>query len=1118
LASLDVERLRDALRQLAEGVHALHRSQRLHRDLKPSNVLVSEAGRVVICDFGLVLEILPGHVDRSVGCSLVGTAAYMSPEQAASKRLTTASDWYSVGVMLYEALTCRRPHTGDQERVLWEKQVTAPMSAAKVAPAAPADLASLCDRLLRMDPTLRPTGREILEHLGGSEEAPGLASSLSSPSTPSSQSALFLGRARELESLASAYDAARAGCAVTVLLHGGSGLGKSALLQRFIDERVRENGAVALSGRCYEREAVPYKAVDAVIDELSAFLLGLAREEADALMPGDVATLARLFPVLSRVPSVEEPPVRGFVARDPQELRRRAFTALRALMGSIARRWPVILAIDDLQWGDLDSSQLLAELLRPPGAPPLLFLASYRSDATAGSPLLRTLMQRRDAGQGGVGEVRELALDALPHELARDLATSLLGRSANLRIAEAIARESGGNPFFVGELARYLQQSPSGATGPGDINLDEVLTRRVAALPEDDRALLIAVAVAGRPVALAVAVRACEQAVEARGALAHLRATHMLRSAGGGPEERIEPYHDRFREAIVRSLDPGALGRAHECLARAYQEVGGADPEVLVEHWHGAGQLEKAGRQAAVAADQAAAALAFDRAARLYRLALDFGVLDDAQTRELRIRLGEALGNAGRGAEAAAAYLQAIEGAAAGVALELRRRAGECLLKSGHFERGLDTVRTVLDAVGVAIASGPRSALFSLVRRRAWLRLRGTRYRERNETQVPSEDLVRIDILWSTATGLTMIDNIRGADFQTRHLLLCLRTGEPYRIARGLAMEAAHAAIGGGRTRRRTDRLLAEARALATRIDHPHAIGMVSVCAGSVAMLRGEWRQCLTLCTDAERILRDRCTGVAWELATAQFFAHVAMFFLGDLVARAEKVPQHLREAEDRGDRYAANCARFNLNGVYLAADDLHAARENLVRADDVGGRGFFLDHYYALVSSAQIDLHCGDGVAALARVHEAWPAVARAQLLRVQQVRVDMHSLRARSALCVAGSTRDARRIDAAARDAAGMHRERMPWAAGLAHTLDGVVAALRGQTARATELLATAEQELDACAMRLHAAVARYRRGQLLGAAGQGLVAQATQQMLLMGAKNPARTVALLAPGLPQ
>src|SRR5438046_5860239 len=145
---LDENRLRSALRQLAEGVNRLHELGKLHRDIKPSNVLVTDEGRVVLLDFGLVEDINPDSPETL----LAGTPDYMSPEQGAQSPISKASDWYSVGVILYQALTGRLPFRGRFFEVLLRKKTRAPIQPREINPQVPRDLNELCVRLLRRDP------------------------------------------------------------------------------------------------------------------------------------------------------------------------------------------------------------------------------------------------------------------------------------------------------------------------------------------------------------------------------------------------------------------------------------------------------------------------------------------------------------------------------------------------------------------------------------------------------------------------------------------------------------------------------------------------------------------------------------------------------------------------------------------------------------------------------------------------------------------------------------------------------------------------------------------------------------------------------------------------------
>jgi hypothetical protein len=812
---------------------------------------------------------------------------------------------------------------------------------------------------------------------------------------------------------------------------------------------------------------------------------------------------------------------------DPQELRRRAFAALRELLARLGDRVPLVLTIDDLQWGDLDSVPLLLELLRPPDPPRLLLLGSYRSEERATSPFLQALFAPRDGAVAA--DRRELTVDVLAPPEARQLALDLLGDGPGAAAeAEAIARESWGNPLFLHELVQHARTADRPGRSDGaseDVSLSRVLWERVERLPEESRRLLKVLGVAGRPLRQDLVFQAAEVGPEHRSAPAYRRSARLLRATGNSEAELITTYHDRVRETITAHLSPDELQGCHRRLALVLEQAGQADPEALAQHFLGGGLPDKAVTYFGLAADRAVAALAFDRAAGFYQTILRLLPADHPGRRELRGKLADALANARRGAEAAPEYLAAAEGADAMTALELRRRAAVQYLFSGHLDESRAVLETLLASVGMRIPRTPFRALVSIVYHRFLLWLRGLRFRERAEAELSPEERLRLDTAWSIGLGLSHVDPIIGTEFQTRYLLMAQRAGSPARELRGLAVEVGQSSTGGGRSRRRTEKFLRAARELAEKVRQPYGYGMTWVSEAAAAFMEGCWKEALEQAQRAERILREECVGATPERNEANFYAIRSLEFLGELKELSSRLPALLQDAEDRGDLYAATNLRTRLAYfVSLMNDQPEQAQEELRAAIERWSRhSFFLQHYFEMYAQMDISHYQGDFRGAWEFLAGRWPALARSLLLRVQSARLTIFHLRARSALGLAaepGTEPSPRRqlLRLADRLARRIRREDMGWSNPIALLLRAGVAATRGQAADAQALLGEAEAAFRAADMQLYAAVARRRRGQLLGGPeGKELVQAAERWMLGQAIRNPARWTAMYAPGFP-
>jgi serine/threonine protein kinase len=1103
----DERRLRLALGQLFEALITLHRAGKIHRDVKPSNILITADERLVLLDFGLVMDVDAGDRISRVD-QIVGTADYMAPEQAAARPIGPQADWYAAGVVLYRALTGKLPFTGTSLEVLVAKQRVPPLPAATVAPGVPEDLDALCSALLAIDPAARPSGDDVLARLG---VVPGRESGGATPIRTAGGPPL-VGRKRELALLEQALFDTRSGSAVTVFVRGESGLGKSALVRRFAERMAAQKRAVVLSGRCYERESVPYKSVDGVIDALTDMLLSVA--EPDRYLPRNAALLPQVFPVLRRVQEIADAPLPPQRIADPREQRLRVFAAIRDLLARIAERHPLIVAIDDLQWTDADSMVLLREVLRPPDPPALLLIATVRSGSeppgSTGSPEALALP----------GDVRHLELEPLSPPHARRLARLLMGPCATSRLADtrAIAQEAAGHPLLIDELVRHALAS-GGA--PGHLQLKDALGARINRLDRASRNVLELLAVARAPLCGEVVAQATMlEFADLTRRIRLLAAPNLVRSAGVRRTDPVELYHDRIRQSILSQLSMADQASWHGRLALALESAGGTDPEALAMHWEGAGNRERAARYALAAADRAAAKLAFDNAAELYRRVLALAPIEGTEPRSVKVRLADALTKAGRCAEAGQMYLESADGAPLVEALDLERRAAGQFLMSGRVAHGLATLESVLRRTGMRMPGSPGRALVGFLVERARLALRGLHFVPRDTLAIDARQLVDVDICWAAATGLGLVNVIAGALFQSRLLRLALRAGEARRIGLALGLEIGYAASMGVRARPRIERLLLRARALGERLGDPYIQAWTAAAATVAAFLLGRFQASQRLGEEADTIFRERCVQAASEYDNIRIFRLAALVYLGELVALRDPLARHLEEAESRGDVYTLVHLSSGVQTLpILAQDDPVRAEKMAVDTVSRWSRGaVHLVHFMELQSLVAVDLYRGDGPGAYARVRSRWGALRKALLLSTQYVRTNMLDLRARAALATASARPDGRGTLAARaeRDARRLGRQGTGWARALGKVVTAGAAGVQGPPERALALLLEAEQALAAEQLALHELAVRRRRGALLaGDEGRALVAEADAGLRARGVVAPARLAALLVPG---
>jgi serine/threonine protein kinase len=1109
----DEGRLRSALVGLLEGMLAIHAAGRLHRDIKPSNVMITPEGRVVLLDFGVVGEL--GKGGERVEDMVLGTPAYMAPEQARATHVGPAADFYAMGVMLYEALTGQLPFDGAPEEVLYAKQQGRPRPPGEIVDGVPADLGALCFDLLAPAQQDRPDGAEILDRLRAQRPGVRTTSRSLSPSTTTGSSRAFVGREGELAELRQGLRRASRGETVVTLVSGASGIGKTTLIQRFLKEVAQTPRTLVLSGRCYEREAVPFKGLDSVVDELSRWLSLMPQHELGALLPVHAAELLRVFPVLRGVPALERRAEGRPEAGEPQELRRRAFMALRSLFGAIADDRPLVVHIDDLQWADVDSIALLDQVLHAPGAPAIFLLGSFRSEALGKSQALTEMLALAERLAKGA-HVQRLELSRLGYDDCARLAALSLGDRAESspEIVRRIAEESQGLPLFVSELSTW-QRTAGADEGSGLISLDAVIQGRVDELPTEGRALLEVLCVAGGPLPCSVVDRVIGLQ-ESDALRARLRVAKLTRSVESSERDLVDIYHGRIRDSLLGGLGREQQRALHARLAQALESAGNFDAGALVEHFIAAGDQEGARRHVLPAAEAAERGLAFLRASKLYRQAVELGVSHPRW--QLQRSVGDMLLSAGHGAEAAAAFAEAVHHAPAGERTALRRLAAEHFLKSGGESEGLRLLREALADVKLGYPETTASAVVSLVGNRARLMWRGLRFEPRSNAS--ASELERIDVAFAASSGLAMFDVVRAADFGARHLLLALEGGEPIRICRALAIEASGRAAVDTSGRDGIEGLVRTAESLATRSNDPHAIALARLAAGLVRVFSGEWRAAQSILDAAEQIIRERCRGVHWELANAVAWSMNALILCGELKEAAQRVPEVLREAQERADRFALMHMVYPAAITAIVADDPDTADRIAREFPKFGGEfsdRFTGGHWGSLVSRVSANRYRGRGRLAHSEMEVDFTRIKAAHFLRVHMMRVCTTFERALCALSAAEDGGDQSALfGLTERCAKELLADRPDYAAPMGHHVMGCLMAAKGRPEQALEHLDQAIVGLSRVDMGYLASCAKARRGALAGGeAGIELLKASTDQLVAQGIVNVARCLDMSAPG---
>ncbi len=1068
LRPADPAAIRAIFGQIAAGVHALHDAGVLHRDLKPSNVLVDRSGMVKLLDFGLI-ALLDAPTGRH---GPAGTPDYMAPELYSGRPASPASDWFGLGVMLHQALTGRLPPTEPSaDGLLAEERGPLP---------------ELCRALLQREPDDRPAAAEILGLLGVADVRSSRGGTRA-----------FVGRNTELARLEEAFARSR-DQPTAIWISGPSGVGKSALAHRQLEQLEREHHALVLGGRCFQQETVPLQAVDGLVDALG---VALCEEEVGAdhgLDAMERRALVQLFPVLgAALGDCNRTPL----AMDPREVRRRAVEALGRLLGALAQRRPLVLFIDDLQWGDATSAELLAQLGVHPI--PLLLMGTCRAEEWSGSVFLESF----DRSEHRFGEPAVVELSPLAEDHCRRLASVLLDHDeAEPELIAAIARESGGSPLFVEELVHARRGASAHAATS---SLRVLVAERVDALPQAERRLLETVAVAGQPTPRSLVFASTGLASSTWHDLDSLRGLRMIRLRDGEVEPFVESYHDRIRETVLAELSPELRRGCNLRIADAMEEVEFADRGRIARHCIDGGADDRAVPHAVAAADSAVETLAFERAAQLYALAIE-RVSAGPRRASLEERRADALVQAGRCTDAASIYERLARGRAD--PRVLLGKASEQWMTSGHHERGTRLLREILPAQGL---HWPRSDAGALLRCMGLMvRLHVGRVELSDARAAPSErDVERLDSCLAACRGLSAHDFGRSTYYLLRGALDARRLGSPRHAVHSYAGAATSLRVMGLAL---GDRLHHEAKRLADAMGDPYLQATVAQYDAISKTNEGDYEGArVQLEGTIDRFERE-CVGAAWEVSIGRALLCDCYSMLGDFGGLAPLARESYQRAQALGDEQGLFVAGLYYGASHLASGDVAQAQRILEGIADLLQSEFTYSwaRMLSTVFLCEVELFAGDLRGAWRRFEREWPEFRRSAISRVGMTRARMLALRGTllgAALDASGDGESTGRPSPerlrreGRRCARALVRTKQPWAVPEARRLEAVLDAHAGAPERAGQGLDVARRGFDELGMRLRATMCAAHRAALDGREED--LERARAQMSACGITEPER-----------
>jgi tetratricopeptide (TPR) repeat protein/archaellum biogenesis ATPase FlaH len=711
---LPLDKTIDLAKAVCRGLEFAHGKGVIHRDIKPGNIWLGADGTAKIGDFGLALAVDLSRLTQAG--MMVGTVTYMPPEQAMGGKVTAKVDLYSLGAMLYEMVTGRPPFVGDDSIAIIGQHInTPPVSPTWHRADLPPALETLILQLLQKDPEKRPeSAAVVLQALEAIEAGKVEKEALKEvPVENPLYRRVFVGREPELKQLQSAFDGAISGQGALMMVTGEPGIGKTALCEQ-LATYVTLRGGRTLVGHCYEAGSLslPYLAF---VEALRSYVLSRDPKDLKEELGSGAADVARIISEIR-----ERLKIKLRTQKDPEEERYRLLQGVSEFLTNAANVQSMLVVLEDLHDADKGTLEMLTHVSRNLAGARLLIVGTYRDvEVDRSHPLSAALAELRRVSTYGRIQLRGLNADEV-----RRMMESITRESVPWGLAQAVHRQTEGNPLFVQEVIRYLAEEGLIARREGQWHptkdtplemsipegLRDVIGKRLSLLTPECNRLLSVASVIGREFALDTlkAVAGIDEDVFVN-ALKEAVRLSVLEERSQRGLVRYRFTHAFFRQTLYEEMIAPQRLKLHRQVAHTLETLYARHLKEhaveLAEHFSHSTDptgLAKAVSYAEMAAKRATDVYAYGEAVRLLEQALKVQEVldpeDKAKRCDLLLALVDALHLSGEH--------QRVVSAEAPQALTL----AEAISDSKRASRACMLAMTELAAYGTILVTSPEGA------------------------------------------------------------------------------------------------------------------------------------------------------------------------------------------------------------------------------------------------------------------------------------------------------------------------------------------------------------------------------------------------------------------------